>query len=339
MAVDRIKSVGRIQRPRAVPWRFAAALSTALILAASGLAAAQLDVNEVHILPRTVPVPPASTAQVIRSNVDLVLVNVTVLDRADRTVAGLDRKNFTVLDDNRPQIVRYLSNVDEPVSLVVVLDASASMATKIERAREAVKELVHNSNPQDDFSMVIVRNEPRVAFHSDDPASDMERTIDAIQPDGATALWDGMYLGMQELRNSRYRRKALVVISDGGDNHSRYTQSEVESLLKESDAEVYAIGMFDRYAARTEEKLGPLQLDEVTSVTGGRLFSVHDSPELSRAVTQIGRELRDQYVLGYYPSNRRRDGKWRKLKVRLSGLASGAKFRLYAKQGYYAPAE
>jgi Ca-activated chloride channel family protein len=163
--------------------------------------------------------------------------------------------------------------------------------------------------------------------------------VDALQPDGATALWDGMYLGIKELKKSRYQRKAMVVISDGGDNHSRYSESELRSLLKEADVEVYAIGMFDRYATRPEEKKGPLQLDEVTSVTGGQVFSTHDPAELSRAVTQISRELRNQYVLGYYPSNRSRDGKWRRLKVHLAGSASQASFRLYAKKGYYAPTE
>jgi Ca-activated chloride channel homolog len=163
--------------------------------------------------------------------------------------------------------------------------------------------------------------------------------VDTLQPDGATALWDGMYLGIKELKNSRYQRKAMVVISDGGDNHSRYTESELRSLLKEADVEVYAIGMFDRYATRLEEKKGPLQLDEVTSVTGGRVLSVHDSVELSRAVTQISHELRNQYVLGYYPSKRSRDGQWRRLKVHLVGSVSQASFRLYAKKGYYAPTE
>ena len=136
----------------------------------------------------------------------------------------------------------------------------------------------------------------------------------------------------------------MVVISDGGDNHSRYTESELRSLLKEADVEVYAIGVFDpcvQYirtcAIRIEEKTGPLRLDEVTSVTGGRVFSAHDSVELSRAVTQISHELRNQYILGYYPSDRSRDGKWRRLKVHLAGSASQASFRLYAKKGYYAP--
>jgi Ca-activated chloride channel homolog len=312
---------------------------TVLVLAMSSWASAQVEIYRAHVLPRTIPVSSAFTHDVIRANVDLVLVNVAVLDHLDRAVTGLQSENFALLDDKTPQIVRYLSIVDEPISLVVVLDASASMAVKIQEARKALTELINSSNPQDDFSLVIVQDKPRVAFHLDDSATEIDRTMDAVQPDGFTALWDGMYLGMKELQNARYRRKAIIVISDGGDNHSRYTESQLKSLLEEADVEVYAIGMFDRFARRAEERMGPLRLDEVTSITGGRVFSVHDPDELSRSVIQVSHELRSQYVLGYYPSNRSRDGKWRKLKIHLAGSASQAKFRLYARKGYYAASE
>src|SRR6266481_5174541 len=266
-------------------------------------------------------------------------LGIGVLAEAGRGITGLKPTDFAVLDDKNPQILRYLSGVDEPLSLVVVLDVSGSMAAKIQEARRAFTELVNTSNPQDDFGLIVVRDKPRVALSFEDPATTIQGTVDALQPDGFTALWDGMYLGIKELKNSHYQKKAMVVISDGGDNQSRYTESQLKSLLEEADVEVYAIGIFDRYAKRLEERMGALQLDEVTSVTGGRVFSVHDSVELSRAVTQISHELRNQYVLGYYPSNRSRDGKWRKLKVHLTGSASQAKVRLYAKKGYYAPTE
>jgi Ca-activated chloride channel homolog len=307
-----------------------------LTIAACSFASAQVDLNEVTVLPRTTSVSAVSPGPVLRSNVDLVLVNVTVLDSADQAVGGLQQSDFAVLDDNHRQTVRYASNVDEPASVVVVFDASASMATKIQAARNAVTELVNSSNPQDEFSVVVVNNEPRVFFDFGAPLADIQTAIASIQPDGFTALWDGIYLGVQELRASHNRRKAIIVISDGGDNHSRYTESEVKSLLQEADAEVYAIGIFDRFATRIEERRGPLQLEDLTSVTGGRLFSVHDATELSRAMTQISRELRDQYVLGYYASSQARDGKWHKLKVYLSKQASTGRFRLYAKKGYYA---
>jgi Ca-activated chloride channel homolog len=308
-------------------------------LATAGDLTAQADINEVHVLPRTQARPPGPTQQVLRSDVDLVLVNVTVLDRANRAVTGLGPTNFAVLDDKNPQVVSYLTNVDEPISLVVVFDASASMVSKLDEERRAFTEFVNTSNPQDDFALVVVSDKPRVALHFDDSISETQAVVDALQPGGATALWDGMYLGVEELKKSHYQRKAMVVISDGGDNHSRYTESELKSLLEEADVEMYAIGIFDSSVHTFEEKLGPSQLDELASVTGGRLLSLRGVRELSRAVTQISRELRNQYVLGYYPSNRHRDGKWRKLRVQLAGSASRSSFRLYAKKGYYAPAE
>jgi Ca-activated chloride channel homolog len=308
-------------------------------LATAGDLAAQADINQVHVLPRTQATPPGPTQHVLRSNVDLVLVDVTVLDRANRAVTGLGPTNFAVLDDKNPQVVSYLANVDEPISLVVVFDASASMVSKLDEERRAFTELVNTSNQQDDFALVVVSDKPRVALHFDDSISEIQAVVDALQPGGATALWDGIYLGVQELKESHYQRKAMVIISDGGDNHSRYTESELKSLLEEADVEMYAIGIFDSSVHTFEEKLGPSQLDELASVTGGRLLSLRDVRELSGAVSQISRELRNQYVLGYYPSNRQRDGKWRKLKVQLAGSASQSSFRLYAKKGYYAPTE
>jgi Ca-activated chloride channel family protein len=213
------------------------------------------------------------------------------------------------------------------------------MVSKLEEERKAFTELVNTSNPQDDFGLVVVSDKPRVVLHFDDSINEIQPSLDALQPKGATALWDGMYLGIEELKKSHYQRKAMVVISDGGDNHSRYTQSELKSLLEEADVELYTIGIFDSFVHTFEERLGPSRLDELASVTGGRLFSLRDVRELSGAVTQISRELRNQYVLGYYPSNRHRDGKWRKLRVQLAGSASQSSFRLYAKKGYYAPTE
>jgi Ca-activated chloride channel homolog len=148
-----------------------------------------------------------------------------------------------------------------------------------------------------------------------------------------------MYLGMKELERSRTMRRAMIVISDGGDNHSQYTERELKSLLRESDVDVYAIGIFDRFPGRLEERLGPLQLDEVTSATAGRLLPVHDFAEVERAVTQINRELRNCYVLGYSPSAHGRSVGWHKLKIRFVESRDGARYRLYAKKGYFAPVE
>jgi Ca-activated chloride channel homolog len=339
------KPLSVIQRMSAnfYPWFVHIALESLLIFMLLSLlpraASAQSNDDRAEILPFRASTSEISTRQVIKSNVNLVLVDVTVLDRWDRAVTGLETSDFTVLEDNTRQAIRYLSAVDQPISLVIVFDASASMATKIEAERKAVEEIINSSNPQDEFSVIVVQSKPAVVLQSDDRGSDLQQRLELIQPDGFTALWDGMYLALNGLQAARYQRKAIVLISDGGNNHSRYTQSEIKSQLEEADVEVYALGIFDRFAKRIEEKTGPLQLDEVTSVTGGRMFSVHDRAEISHAVAQISSELRTQYVLGYYSGNRDCNGKWRKLKIRLAGSAAASKLRVYARKGYYAPAD
>ena len=277
----------------------------------------------------------SSPVSLLRKSVDLVLLNVTVLDHSDRAVVGLQQKDFVVVDDKRERSVKYLSTADEPASLVIIFDASASMAGKIPAERKAIKELVQASNVEDEFSLVLVQDEPHLLSRFGDDV-DLQLATEFIQARGFTALWDGIYLGVQELQYAHNKKKAIIVMSDGGDNHSRYSESDLKLVLEEADAAMYAIGIFEWFPRRPEEKLGPLQLDQLTSLTGGQLFSVRDASELSPAMTQISRRLRNQYLLGYYAPDQDHDGRWHKVRVQLGGSLSTAKLRLYAKRGYYA---
>lgn len=301
-------------------------------------ACAQDSLDQVHVLPRAGNAHEQVRPGDITAHVDLVLVPVIVLDRADRAVIGLRAGDFTVLDDKMAQSIKYFSSEDTPISLTVVLDASGSMAGNAEQLRTAAMELFKEANPQDEVRLMTFGDEPRPASNLPGFLGDVEGALTAIRPHGLTALWDTMYLAIMDLKRAEYARRAIVLISDGGDNHSRHTQSEIKSLLKEAGIQVYALGIFDRNPKTREEKIGPLVLDEVASVTGGRLFSIHDPKEIPHAVTQIDLELRNQYVLGYYPSNRGRDGKWRTLKVQLVAPPQ-SKLRVYAKKGYYGPAK
>lgn len=316
--------------------RCAAALFTLIVCVAC--AAAQEQIDQVHVTPRDLSLSGGSSRQVFRSTVDLVLVSVAVVDRVGRAVTGLHPADFRLLDDNAPQQLKYFWTQDEPLSLMIVLDASASMAAKLDLARNAVRDIVKASGPNDDISLVVISDTPRIASHLNDPVNEVEENLARLQPDGFTSLWDGMYLGMK-VANSRTMRRAMIVISDGGDNHSRYTEQELKSLLRESDVDVYAIGLFDRFPGRIEEQRGPLQLDELTSATGGRLFSVHDPSEVARAATQIDRELRNRYILGYSPSARGKKREWHKLQIRLTESHDRARYRLHARKKYCAPAE
>jgi len=186
-----------------------------------------------------------------------------------------------------------------------------------------------------------------IAF-SDAPevVSDFTSSVDEIQeklvntaPQRMTALLDAIYMGVTKMRQAKYAKKALLIISDGGDNHSRYTENEIKAMVKEADVMVYAIGIYDRYFATQEERLGPALLGEVAELSGGRAFTVENPNDLADVATKIGIELRNQYVLGYRPQNGVRDGKWRKIKVKLLPPKGLPPLRVYARTGYYAPEE
>ena len=322
-----------------VLWRSACAHSVRLVLclvAVSIGSVAQSEFSSVHVTPRADISPASARNAMVRSDVDVVLVNVTVLDRAQRPVIGLRPEDFSLIEDRSQQSIKYFSREDQPLALAIVLDCSASMAPRIEQARAAVQELARLSNPQDEISVIVVGDKPALALRSEDLIDTLLPRLQMLPPDGQTALWDSMFVAVEQLKNSHQQRRAMVVISDGGDNHSVYTESELKSLLEEADVEVYAVGLFDRFPRRNEERRGPRDLEELTSVSGGRLLAVHDYVELSRAVSQIDEELRTQYVLGYSSSNRAHDGRWRKLKVSVSRDQDRGKLRAFAKNGYYA---
>ena len=311
--------------------------------------------DEVHIAPRKLEEPPkpghltgekapAETdpslkthTKPIKVDVDLVLVPVTVTDPMNRLVTGLEKDNFVIQDGGERQEVRHFSAEDAPISLGVIFDFSGSMAEKMDKAREAVVEFFKTANPDDEFFMVAFADKPQII-------SDFTQSVETIQgallynaPKGRTALMDGVYLGLAKMREARHTKKALLIISDGGDNHSRYTESEIKSLVKEADVQIYAIGIFSRNTP--EEMTGPTTLAEITDVTGGRTFSIDNPNELPDVATKIGIELRNQYVLGYRPKNPAKDGKWRKIKVKLNAPKGLPPLTVYAKTGYYAPSE
>jgi Ca-activated chloride channel family protein len=160
---------------------------------------------------------------------------------------------------------------------------------------------------------------------------------------GNTALADAIRAGLLKLHGAQYRRKALVIVSDGGDNMSRHSLRSVKNMAKESDAEIYAIDVCDApsllITKKLEEKFGRQWLTQVTEVTGGRTLAVDDSAKIPAAAAQISRELRNQYVLAYRPSDAGRDGKWRKLKVRIARETSPLAYQLYYRTGYMARKE
>jgi len=351
----------RLLEVRPCPVRFGAIAPYALLcLLLSALygspitALGQTTVNDVHVPPREVAkdnnpnevskedvVSPSLKTHVrpLKVAVDLVLVPVTITDPMNRLVTGLEKQNFQLFEGSAPQDIKSFSSEDAPVSLGVIFDSSGSMSSKMDRAKDAVSEFFKTANPQDEFFMITFSDEP-------EEVSDFTSSVEEIQgkliyavPRRRTALLDAIYMGVTKMRQAKYAKKALLIISDGGDNHSRYTESEIKALVKEADVMVYAIGIYDRYFPTEEERLGPELLGEIAELTGGRAFTVENPNDLADVATKIGVELRNQYVLGYRPSKVVRDGKWRKIKVKLLPPKGLPPLRVYARTGYYAPEE
>ena len=314
---------------------------------------AQSDpLDQPHVVPRANADAAQSTASVtlpalaprtkpLRVDVDLVLVPVTVTDALNRPVIDLPRQNFILYEGGVVQPIQYFSNEDAPISVGLILDCSGSMRNKIEYEREAVAEFFKYANPQDDYFAITVSSHPQVIATSEQSISTIEERLGTTEPRGATALYDAVYLGISRMSTARYQRKALVIISDGGDNHSRYSLREIKSQMEEANVLAYGIGVFDDMPVpllkTLEERLGRRWLSEVTDATGGRTISADDRHQIPQIAALISRELRNQYVLGYRPSNVQHDGKWRRVRVRLT--PSAAPLQVHYKQGYVAPQE
>jgi Ca-activated chloride channel homolog len=317
-----------------------------VLMLAPALCAAQAS-EDVHVVPlhrRTDTEPVAATAvtpignhRPLRVDVDLVLVPVTVTDRFNRSVTGLDKQDFSVLEEEQPQNIRYFSSEDVPISLGVVLDLSGSMKNKIDLARDAVVEFFASANPQDDYFVVSFANYPKLLADSTTSVGTIRDKLTQAKPEGRTALLDAIYMAVSKMRKAKHSRHALLVISDGGDNNSRFTAREIRKLVEEEDVEIYGIGIFDSFFSSPEEWDGKKLLKQITEATGGRVITLKDPRKLPEIAAQVSMELRNQYVLGYRPASK--VGAWRKIQVKLTQAASREALRVHAKKGYMGPGE
>jgi Ca-activated chloride channel homolog len=270
---------------------------------------------------------------------NLVLVPVTVTDPMNRLVTGLAKDNFQVYEQNKGEAIKTFSSEDEPVTVGVIFDMSGSMNDKLAKAKQAVIEFFKTANPQDEFFLIAFNDRPELVADFTNSIEDIQGKLVYPVAKGRTALLDAVYFGMNKMRNAKYQKKALLIISDGGDNRSRYTDREIKNMVKEADVMVYSIGLFEYNPSTAEERAGPYLLSEISEATGGRLFRIGDVSELSDTAAKIGIELRNQYVIGYRPTNAAHDGKWRKIKVKLNPPKGLPPLIVHAKTGYYAPTQ
>ena len=278
--------------------------------------------------------------QALRLDVQLALVNVTVTDPYDRLVTGLEPENFRVFEDNVEQEIVSFSSEDVPVSIGVILDFSGSMATKIGKAKQAALQFLKTANPQDEFFLVGFNERAQLLSSFNNNVEDLQSRMLSASAKGKTALMDAIYLGISQMQAAKNGKCALLIISDGGDNSSRYNEKDIKRVVREANTQLYSVGIFDpfEYRSRTLEELnGPTLLSELTELTGGRSSTVENLSDLPDIAAKIGAEVRNQYVLGYHPSHKVHDARWRKIKVKLRTPKGLPPLTAYAKTGYYAP--
>jgi Ca-activated chloride channel family protein len=305
------------------------------------------DQPPVTIVPRVKPAKETQQTAVdrksnIRIDTTLVLVPVAVNDPMGRFVTGLDRENFKVFEDKTEQEIKQFSSEDAPMSVGIVFDTSGSMGSKLNTSRKAVAEFLKTANPQDEFFLVQFNDRPELVTGFTPDTEDLQNRLVFTQSKGRTALLDGIYMAMNTMKKAKNPRKAILIISDGGDNSSRYTESDVKREVRETDVQIYAIGIFEPQSSRgrtPEEQSGPALLGEISEQTGGRHYAVDNLSELPDVAAKIGIELHNQYVIGYSPKNGVRDGKYRRIQVRLVKTVGLPTLKAIFRTGYYAPTE
>jgi VWFA-related protein len=263
----------------------------------------------------------------IRLDVELVLVPVTVTDSYERLVDGLRKDDFKVFDDGVEQEISQFFRDETPISVGIIFDASSSMLRRMDMSKRAMSAFLNRCMPEDEFLLIRFSDRPEQVQGFTRDVSLIGDLVAHIQPNGWTALYDAIYLGMNHMRRAAYTNKVLLILSDGGDNNSRYTERELKSIVQEGDVRLFAISIFDRSPT----------LERLADNSGGRAYRVHNLEELPDVASKISDELHGEYVLGYAPPEHSPDGKYRKLTVQLAPRPDGSPVRVSWRRGYYGP--
>jgi Ca-activated chloride channel family protein len=274
----------------------------------------------------------------IRVRSDLVLINAVVTDVHGVVVTDLDAQHFHLFEEGNEQIIKYCASEDSPVSIGLILDTSGSMGDKLSAAKKAAVQFVHAANPSDEYFLLEFRDRPRVVVPFTSDTDRLISAIESIEAGGPTALLDAVHLALREIRRGIHPRKALLVISDGMDNHSRYSARETKRLALEVDTQIYTINLWEpprsgnRYAIQRRDSG---LLEEISGPTGGRSFAARDPKKLASVAELISSEIRHEYVLGYVPSNHHTDGGFHQVRLKVES-PRGRRLRVSNRAGYYA---
>jgi len=307
----------------------------------SGSALGQEAVGARSGHPAHIPEDPGQGTELnLRVETTLVLIPVAVTDSLNRFVLGLQKDQFHLLEDGVEQTVAHFSGEDAPLSVGLVFDESGSMDYKLRTSQAAVAQFLKTMNADDEVCLVEFGDTASLTVSFTAHTEEIQNALKKAQPGGLTAMLDGINLALREMKKAKNSRKAIVIISDGGDNHSQYTAAQIESLVREADVQIYAMGVFEPslpFGLTPEEVSGPRLLSEIATQTGGRAFAAALTSDLPSVAARIAVELRNQYVLGYYPGNQARDGKYRHVEVKVTQPRGVSALKAHWRLGYYAP--
>src|SRR5262245_33287166 len=276
--------------------------------------------------------------QTLKVDVDQVLVTATVTDSLNRYVSGLEANHFQIWEDKVEQKIASFTAEDVPISVGVIFDVSGSMKDKIATAQKAASTFLKTGNPDDEYFLVEFANRPEVASDFTTDVTKLQSKLLMTPAKGMTAMYDSVYLGLEKLKEGTNPKKALLLITDGEDNRSRYTFQNVKEFVKEQDVQIYGIGIVDEWnSSLSTGHTGRAMVEELADITGGRAFFPDSVYDLEDICTKIAVELKNQYVIGYHSTNAAKDGKWRKLRVKVNPPKGIQRLNVRYKQGYYGP--
>jgi len=282
-----------------------------------------------------------STNTTIRVRSDLVLIPVTVTDKSGKPVSGLEKEQFTLFEDDTQQEITHFAAEDAPASIAILFDASDSMTPKVRKAREAVGALLNSINPDSELSLIRFSTRAQVLVPLTSHLDEIRDAAYNIRIAGATALLDAVRLGMQQLAEARYTRKAIIIISDGEDNASHWTVNELKTSVREQDVVIYSIAIAESMGsyAELQQMMGAALLKDISSQSGGCMYPLTRLQDLPQIGYKIGSRLRNQYVLGYVPTRPAMDGTYRKVELRITRPKGFPKLQAAWRRGYLAPKE
>ena len=280
--------------------------------------------------------PPTAKTQTLKVDVDQVLVNATVSDAQGRMVTGLGREHFQLWEDKVEQKIEYLSAEDMPLSIGLIFDATGSMSDKLSTARDAAATFLKTGNPDDEYFLATFSDRARLVQSFTTDISKLQSRLLFTPAKGLTPLFDAVYLGLDQMKSASNKRRALLLITDGEDNHSRYSFTNIKEFAKERDVQIFGIGIVNPSGELSMGKTGRAIIEDLVEITGGRAFFPDSVDELQDICEKIAVELKNQYVLGYHSTNTAKDGKWRKIRLKVNPPKGVSNLSVRGKSGYYA---